>query len=152
MNMFKKMIAIALTTLVLFAVSGCGDKEQSKTFNWTDGKTEISLTYYYKDDVVLRQTAKNKIQYSSVGAANKEAAMQRLGPISEKYKSIQGVTESIDYQDTYATETLTVDYTKADRNALQQIQGAAFTGDVKDGVSMTKSQQLLESHGFKEVK
>lgn len=70
MNMCLKMIAIALTTLVLFVVSGCGDKEQSKTFNWTDGKTEISLTYYYKDDVVLRQTAKNKIQYASLGAAN----------------------------------------------------------------------------------
>lgn len=152
MNIFNKFIAILLTTLAFIALSGCGDKEQSKTFNWTDGKTEISLTYYYKDDVVLRQTAKNKIQYATLGATNKDAAMQRLGPISEKYKSINGVTENIDYQDSFATETLTVDYTKVDRNALQQIQGAAFTGDVKDGVSMVKSQQLLESHGFKEVK
>ena len=152
MNIFKKLLAIALTTLMLLVLSGCGDKEESKTFNWTDGKTEISLTYYYKDDVVTRQTAKNKIDYAAMGIANKEQAMQRLGPISEKYKAITGVTEDIDYQDTYATETMNVDYSKADRNALQQLQGAAFTGDVKDGVSMSKSQQLLESRGFKEVK
>jgi uncharacterized lipoprotein YehR (DUF1307 family) len=150
--MFKKLIAITLTTLMLFVLSGCGEKEQSKTFNWTDGKTEISLTYYYKDDVVTRQSAKNKINYAAMGIANKEQAMQRLGPISEKYKAIKGVTESIDYQDTYATETLDVDYSKADRDALQQMQGSAFTGDAKDGVSMSKSQQLLESRGFKEVK
>ena len=150
--MFKKLIAITLTTLMLFVLSGCGEKEQSKTFNWTDGKTEISLTYYYKDDVVTRQSAKNKINYAAMGIANKEQAMQRLGPISEKYKAIKGVTESIDYQDTYATETLDVDYSKADRDALQQMQGSAFTGDAKGGVSMSKSQQLLESRGFKEVK
>ena len=150
--MFKKLIAFTLTSLMLFVLSGCGEKEQSKTFNWTDGKTEISLTYYYKDDVVTRQSAKNKINYAAMGIANKEQAMQRLGPISEKYKSIKGVTESIDYQDTYATETLDVDYSKADRDAHRQMQGSAFTGDAKDGVSRSKSQQLLESRGFKEVK
>ena len=152
MNIVKKIMAVALTTVVVVGLSGCGDKEESKTFNWSNGKTDMELTYYYKDDVVLRQTAKNKIYYSGLGVANKEQAMQRLGPISEKYKSIKGVDEDIDYQDTYATETLTVDYTKVDRNALQQIQGGAYTGDVKEGVSMSKSQALLEANGFKEVK
>ena len=150
--MFKKLIAITLTTLMLFVLSGCGEKEQSKTFNWTDGKTEISLTYYYKDDVVTRQSANNKINYAALGIANKQQAMQRLRPLSEKYQAIKGATECTDYQDTYATETLDVDYSKADRDALQQMQGSAITGDAKDGVSMSKSQQLLESRGFKEVK
>lgn len=151
MNILKKFTAILFTSLLVIALSGCGEKEESKTFTWTDGKTDLSLTYYYKNDVVLRQTAKNTLHYAGLGVANKEQAMQRLGPISEKYKSIKGVEESLDYQDTYATETLTVDYTTVDRDALQQVQGAEFTGDVKEGISMSKSEQLLLSKGFKEV-
>nr|WP_318381016.1 YehR family lipoprotein [uncultured Enterobacter sp.] len=152
MNSLKKVGALLFTALLVVVLSGCGDKEESKTFEWSDGKTDLSLTYYYKNDVVLRQTAKNTLHYAGLGVANKEQAMQRLGPISEKYKAIKGVEESLDYQDTYATETLTVDYTKVDRDALQKIQGAEFTGDMKDGVSMSKSEALLLSRGFKQVK
>ena len=124
MNILKKLGALVFTAFVVVALSGCGDKEESKTFTWSDG----------------------------LGVANKEEAMQRLGPISEKYKEIKGVEESLDYGDTSATETLTVDYSKVDRDALQKIQGAEFTGDVKEGVSMSKSEALLKSRGFKEVK
>jgi len=152
MNIVKKIIATAFTALLVITLSGCGDKEESKTFTWSDGKTNVELTYYYKNDVVLRQTAENTLHYDALGIPNKEVAMQRLGPISEQYKEIKGVDESLDYQDTYATETLTVDYTKVDRDALQKVQGTAFTGEIKEGISMKKSEQLLESRGFKEVK
>jgi len=152
MNIIKKYAAILFASVLVIAVSACGDKEESKTFEWYDGKTDLSLTYYYKNDVVLRQTAKNTLHYAGLGVANKEEAMQRLGPISEKYKSIKGVEESLDYSDTYATETLKVDYSVVDRDALQKIQGAEFTGDVKEGISMSKSEALLKSRGFKEVK
>ncbi|SFQ96154.1 MULTISPECIES: YehR family lipoprotein [unclassified Enterobacter] len=152
MNIIKKYAAILFASVLVIAVSACGDKEESKTFEWSDGKTDLSLTYYYKNDVVLRQTAKNTLHYAGLGVANKEEAMQRLGPISEKYKSIKGVEESLDYSDTYATETLKVDYSVVDRDALQKIQGAEFTGDVKEGISMSKSEALLKSRGFKEVK
>ena len=108
MNILKKLGALVFTAFVVVALSGCGDKEESKTFTWSDGKTDLSLTYYYKNDVVLRQTAKNTLHYAGLGVANKEEAMQRLGPISEKYKEIKGVEESLDYGDTSATETLTV--------------------------------------------
>jgi len=143
MNILKKVIATAFTALLVITLSGCGDKEESKTFTWSDGKTNVELTYYYKNDVVLRQTAKNTLHYDALGI---------LGPISEQYKEIKGVDESLDYQDTYATETLTVDYTKVDRDALQKVQGTAFTGEIKEGISMKKSEELLESRGFKEVK
>lgn len=152
MNIIKKYAAILFASVLVIAVSACGDKEESKTFEWSDGKTDLSLTYYYKNDVVLRQTAKNTLHYAGLGVANKEEAMQRLGPISEKYKSIKGVEESLNYSDTYATETLKVDYSVVDRDALQKIQGAEFTGDVKEGISMSKSEALLKSRGFKEVK
>lgn len=152
MNIIKKYAAILFASVLVIAVSACGDKEESKTFEWSDGKTDLSLTYYYKNDVVMRQTAKNTLHYAGLGVANKEEAMQRLGPISEKYKSIKGVEESLDYSDTYATETLKVDYSVVDRDALQKIQGAEFTGDVKEGISMSKSEALLKSRGFKEVK
>ncbi len=34
----------------------------------------MTLTYYYKDDKVLRQTANNKFDYAAVGVKSKEEA------------------------------------------------------------------------------
>jgi len=147
----RHLFAALFAFTLLFSLSGCGEKEQSKTFSWSAPGTELTLTYYYKDDKVLRQTAKNKIDYSAIGASNKEEAMKVLGPISQKYQSVKGIKESVDYQQTYAQETLDVDYSAVNFADLNALQGAAFTGTVQDGISMQKSEALLKAKGFKEV-
>ncbi|SUB70454.1 Uncharacterized lipoprotein yehR precursor [Pluralibacter gergoviae] len=75
-----------------------------------------------------------------------------LGPIGQKYQGVDGVEEKINYEDTYAEETVKIDYTKADTAKLKELMGAMSTGDVSKGVSMKQSQALLEAQGFKEVK
>ncbi|SFU04496.1 Uncharacterized lipoprotein YehR, DUF1307 family [Kosakonia arachidis] len=148
----RHLFAALFAFILLLSLSGCEEKEQSKTFSWSAPGTELTLTYYYKDDKVLRQTAKNKIDYSAIGASNKEEAMKVLGPISQKYQSVKGIKESVDYQQTYAQETLDVDYSAVNFADLNTLQGTAFTGTAQDGISMQKSEALLKAKGFKEVK
>ncbi|XTZ39760.1 YehR family lipoprotein [Salmonella enterica] len=148
---FAKIIAAFFSIALLFSLSGCGDNDQSRTFTFSGPGTEITLTYYYKDDKVLRQTAHNKIYYSSIGAKNVEEAKIKLDPISNKYQNVKGIKESVDYKDTYAEETLDVDYTTVNVADLPALQGAEFTGAVQDGISMEKSAELLKARGFKET-
>ncbi|WLI77739.1 YehR family lipoprotein [Kosakonia sp. H02] len=149
---FSKLIAALFSVALLVGLVGCGEKEQSKTFTWSQAGTEVTLTYYYnKDDKVLRQTAKNKIEYSSIGAKNKEEAMKVLDPISKRYQSIKGIKESVDYEETYAQETLDVDYSEVDFAQLNNLQGSEFTGTVNGNISMSRSEELLKARGFKEV-
>ena len=149
---FSQLIAALFSVALLLGVSGCEEKEQSKSFQWSGQGTEMTLTYYYKDDKVLRQTANNKFDYAAVGVKSKEEAKSILGPISQKYQNIKGITEKVDYQDTYALETLNVDYSTVNFADLNALQGAEFTGEVKDGISMKKSEALLKARGFKDVK
>ena len=149
---FTKLIAALFSIALLVGLTGCGEKEQSKTFSWSQAGTEVTLTYYYnKDDKVLRQTAKNKIEYSSIGAKNKEEAMKILDPISKRYQSIKGIKESVDYEESYAVETVDVDYSEVDFAKLNSLQGSEFTGTVNGNISMTRSEELLKARGFKEV-
>lgn len=149
---FSKIIAALFSVALVVGLTGCGDKEESKTFTWATGGTEVTLTYYYKGDEVERQTAKNKIEYSSIGAKTKEEAMKVLDPISKKYQSVKGVKESVAYEETYAQETLEVDYNKVDFAQLNSLQGSEFTGTVNGKISMKQSEELLKARGFKEVK
>ncbi|WP_342324455.1 YehR family lipoprotein [Kosakonia sp. BYX6] len=148
---FSKLIAAIFSVALLVGLVGCGEKEQSKTFSWSQAGTEVTLTYYYKDDKVLRQTAKNKIEYSAIGAKTKDEAMKVLDPISKKYQSVKGIKESVDYEETYAQETLDVDYTEVDFAKLNSLQGSEFTGTVNGQISMKQSEELLKARGFKEV-
>lgn len=150
--MFKKLLTALCASVVIFSLAGCGDKEESKTFNANINGVEMSLTYTYSGDKVTKQTAQNKIAYSSIGAKTKEEAQKVLGPISDKYQGVEGVEEKLTYKDTYAEESVSIDYKKADTAKLQQLMGAMSTGDVSKGVSMKQSQALLEAQGFKEVK
>lgn len=150
--MFKRIFTSFIAALVIFSLAGCGDKEESKTFKANIHGVDISLTYTYQGDKVIKQTALNKINYSTIGAKSKEDAEKVLGVLSAKYQNVTGIEEKVSYQDTYAEETLTVDYSKADPKALQSLLGTLSAGDVSKGVSMKQSQILLEAQGFKEVK
>jgi len=152
LKMFKKLLTALCASVVVFSLAGCGDKEETKTFKANINGVEMSLTYTYSGDKVIKQTAENKIAYSSIGAKNKEEAQTVLGPIGQKYQGVEGVEEKINYEDTYAEETVKIDYTKADTAKLKELMGAMSTGDVSKGVSMKQSQALLEAQGFKEVK
>lgn len=50
MKISGKLLSAALASVLVFSLAGCGDKEESKTFNANLAGTEISITYTYKGD------------------------------------------------------------------------------------------------------
>ncbi|AAX66077.1 TPA: YehR family lipoprotein [Salmonella enterica subsp. enterica serovar Choleraesuis] len=152
MKISGKLLSAALASVLVFSLAGCGDKEESKTFNANLAGTEISITYTYKGDKIIKQTSESKISYTTVGAKTKEDAAKILDPLSAKYKNIAGVEEKLTYEDTYAQENVSVDMEKVDFKALQQISGTMVSGDTSKGISMKQTQTLLEAAGFKEAK
>jgi len=148
----NKLLSVGVASVLVFSLAGCGDKEETKTFNANINGADIKITYTYEGDKVLKQTSENKINYSTIGAKNKEEAEKILEPLSAKYKDIKGVDEKITYNDTWAEESVTVDMEKVDFKALQNVSGSMVTGDTSKGVSMKQTETMLESAGFKEVK
>ncbi|ACH74426.1 DUF1307 domain-containing protein [Salmonella enterica subsp. enterica serovar Dublin] len=152
MKISGKLLSAALASVLVFSLAGCGDKEESKTFNANLAGTEISIAYTYKGDKIIKQTSESKISYATVGAKTKEDSAKILDPLSAKYKNIAGVEEKLTYEDTYAQENVSVDMEKVDFKALQQISGTMVSGDTSKGISMKQTQTLLEAAGFKEAK
>ncbi|EEG1465067.1 YehR family lipoprotein [Salmonella enterica] len=152
MKISGKLLSAALASVLVFSLAGCGDKEESKTFNANLAGTEISITYTYKGDKIIKQTSESKISYATVGVKTKEDAAKILDPLSAKYKNIAGVEEKLTYEDTYAQENVSVDMEKVDFKALQGISGTMVSGDTSKGISMKQTQTLLEAAGFKEAK
>lgn len=152
MKISGKLLSTALASVLVFSLAGCGDKEESKTFNANLAGTEISITYTYKGDKITKQASESKISYATIGAKTKEEAAKILEPLSAKYKNIAGVEEKLTYEETYARENVSVDMEKVDLKALQKVSGATASGDAGKGISMKQTQTLLETAGFKEVK
>lgn len=76
MKAFNKLFSMAVASVLVFSLAGCGDKEETKKFTANLNGSEIAVTYTYKGDKVLKQTSENKIRYSSINAANKEEAAE----------------------------------------------------------------------------
>lgn len=112
---------------------------------------EIKLTYYYKGDIVLRQTSENKILYNILKANNKEEAQKMLRQVGEAYQDIQGLTERIDYYDSYATEYVDIDFTQAKISDLCKLPGSPIDNCSAHYLSMIRSQKLLEESGYHRI-
>ena len=122
----KKIISIISAILLIF-VAGCSAKEQSSTYVLEKNGVKIELTYYHDGDKVLRQTANNTMNYKEMGAT-KDQVKQALEPMAKQYQGVDGLEEKIDFQDDKAVETLSIDYTKADKSKLNNIQGITVDG------------------------
>ncbi|HCJ6373578.1 MULTISPECIES: YehR family lipoprotein [unclassified Citrobacter] len=153
MNMFKKLFTLAIASVLAFSLAGCGDKEGSKKYSANLNGVEISITYTYKGDKVLKQTSESKINYASIGATDKESAAKVLDALSAKYKNIAGIEEKLTYSDTYAQENVTIDMEKVDFKALQGISGINISADdAAKGITMKQMETIMTAAGFKEVK
>lgn len=108
----------------------------------------MEITLYYKGDVVTRQTAKNIITYSELGLT-KETFKKQAEKLGEKFKGIKGLEDKVDYQDNFAIETVTVDYSIANVHELSGLPGVGL-GNEK--VSLKKTEEKLIEERFDEKK
>ncbi|HAK2056870.1 TPA: YehR family lipoprotein [Salmonella enterica] len=129
------------------------NKESEETRHYVGNLNgiEIKLTYYYKGDIVLRQASENKILYKILKANNKEEAQKMLSQVSEAYQGIPGLTERIDYYDSYATEYVNIDFTQAKMSDLCKLPGSSIDNCSAHYLSMIRSQKLLEESGYHRI-
>ncbi|MCX9000105.1 YehR family lipoprotein [Citrobacter portucalensis] len=152
MNALQKLLSLAAASVLVFSLAGCGDKEETKTFNANINGSDITVSYTFKGDKVLKQTSESKISYASVGASNKEEAAKVFDALSAKYHNIPGIEEKLTYTDTYAQENVTIDMEKVDIKSLQGISGMKLSENADKKISMKQMQTIMEAAGFKEVK
>ena len=147
-----KRILKAISILLLAFLVGCsGTKEETKVFTKKQSGVTMELTYYYKGDKVVKQTSKNTIVYADLGL-DKERVKKTIEPVMKKYQGIEGLEDKVDFQETQALETLTIDYSKAKLSQLKGIPGITVNAEDGQDVSMKKSEELLKQQGFTEKK
>jgi uncharacterized lipoprotein YehR (DUF1307 family) len=151
---FNRRITVALgITILMAALIGCdNNKDGVKTFSNTMNGVDLNFTYHYKGDIVTRQDANNTIPYKSLRVSNAEQARKIIDPIGAAYSNIKGVTHSVDYKESYAQEYLSIDFNQAKISELCKLPGTSFTNCAQKVISLSESEKLLKSQGFKEVK
>jgi uncharacterized lipoprotein YehR (DUF1307 family) len=127
MKFNRRMTAALGAMLLMAALVGCdNNKEEVKTFNNRINGVDLTYTYHYKDDVVTRQDADNTIPYKSLGVSNEAQARKIIDPISAAYRSIKGVTHSVDYQENVAQEHLSIDFNQVKSASCVTCRGPVF--------------------------
>lgn len=127
------------------------ESEETQRYVGNLNGIEIKLTYYYKGDIVLRQASENKILYKTLKANNKEEAQKMLSQVGEAYQGMPGLTERIDYYDSYATEYVNIDFTQAKMSDLCKLPGSSIDNCSAYYPSMIRSQRLLEESGYHRI-
>lgn len=125
--------------------------EGKKVYVLTDGSTEMEITFTYKDNKALSQSAHSKIMYSMFGINSKEEAENTFKPISDKLKAVDGVKEELVFHEDHYVEDMSVDFTKVDLVKLGEAQGATVYKDDSDLMMTTINQKLIAA-GYTEKK
>ena len=147
--MKKAMKLFAVLFTALFVLLGCA-KEETATFELKDEMQTSTLTYYYKGDVVTKQTAKSKYIISELPISEDEA-MAELKEQNDQYTTLKGITASLESKDGIITQTVTIDYSVAKVEDLKKAFPDEFSGE-GNVVSFKASKELIEQAGYKEKK
>ncbi len=153
-NLLNKKIILGIISMLFCAMilSGC-EQEQTKTFTQTKNGITLEMEYTYKGDTVLQQKATNTMPYAIFPVENKEDIHFLLERLSEPYQGINGVEQSIDYQEKQAVETVIVDYRELDFDVAKGVDSIFTDGvDSDKKVSMKAVEKWLLEKGFEEIK
>lgn len=138
-------------TAFIKKIAASKESEETQRYVGNLNGIEIKLTYYYKGDIVLRQISEHKLLYKTLKANNKEEAQKMLSQVGEAYQGMPGLTERIDYYDSYATEYVDIDFTQAKISDLRKLPGSSIDNCSAYYLSMIRSQKLLEESGYHRI-
>ena len=147
--MKKAMKLFAVLFTALFVLLGCA-KEETATFELKNEAIVSTLVYYYKGDVVTKQTAKSEIDLKKLPISEEEA-LKKFQENTDSYNSVKGVTATLEVKDGIATQFVTVDYTVAKPSDLKKAIPSDFSGP-GDKVSFKASKEGLIKIGYTEKK
>ena len=144
-------------TMIFFVVlaTACSNSSETatKTFTLEDSglKTTQVFTYIEKEDKVIKQVTTNEGLYANLNRS-KEDIQKILDSIAAKYQGIDGIKQSIDYQEDKFIETIEVDYENLDYEKSKVVMGTNFQDPKKVKISLKKSEETLIKAGYQEQK
>lgn len=120
------------------------DKTGKVTYilNLKNDDTSITTLTYEKGKVVAQATI-NPISYAEFKIKDKAEAKKFLSEKQDMLEKVEGVTYSVDYQDKKATETYSIDFTKADPEKIAVITAFAELSTIET------AEKLLFEIGYK---
>ena len=145
--MKKAMKLFAVLFTALFVLLGCA-KEETATFELKQEGVTSTLVYYYKGDVVTKQTAKSEVDLSKIPISEDEA-LKKFQENTDLYNSVKGVTATQEVKDGIVTQFVTVDYTVAKLSDLKKAIPSDFSGP-GEKVSFKASKESLIKAGYTE--
>lgn len=151
----KKIYSAILALVMVFAVSACGAKITTRTFegNLNNIKSKIVLTA--KGDKVTKQVQTSTVTFTQINATTpeqKKMVEEQVKKASEKFKNIKGVKESYTVDANGINETIEINLEEADLKDLKAKGIYDVEGDVSKGISLKKTADKLIGLGMKELK
>ena len=147
-NLKKALLAFAMLFVVVLSTA-CSSKDATSTKTFVldkNGlKTTVVYTYIEKEDKVIKQVTTNEGLYANLNRS-KEDIQKILDSIAAKYQGIDGIKQSIDYQEDK------VDYENLDYEKSKVVMGTNFQDPKKVKISLKKSEETLIKAGYQEQK
>lgn len=151
----KQLLVGFVTVFSLVTLIACGSQEKKMSFQRIDQNLQydLRLTYYYKGDIVTKQTTNSFWSYKTLGATKKEDVKDRIDKASQMYQNIEGIKEKVTYEEKGVKETVEINFNKVDFDKLATLPGMYTDKNTRKSkkVSMKASKELLTSKGFKEI-
>lgn len=151
----KQLLVSFVTVFSLITLIACGSQEKKMSFQRIDQNLQydLRLTYYYKGDIVTKQTTDSFWSYKTLGATKKEDVKDRIDKASQMYQNIEGIKEKVTYEEKGVKETVEINFNKVDFDKLATLPGMYTDKNTRKSkkISMKASKELLTSKGFKEI-
>lgn len=158
MKMMKRFAAGLLAIGMVLSLTACGgsdDEEHTVVMSYADPdvpEMATSVTFTAIGDKVQTEKDVIEVDISDLDEEQKDALASGMRSLYEDtYKGLAEITEDI--TDTTYTLTATIDY-KNDYDALKEagvIDSGILSNDSISYVSLAKTQQDLETQGFRVV-
>ena len=175
MNKLTKVSALLFTNAFLLAACGQSQKEettvamtqattvtpttvysledaQKAVFEISDRVGTITMTFYYKDDVLLKQESVENYKLTKIDADNPLELLKNSSAEDEqKYKDLigKGFEYKSSHNDDIFTVTYSFDYTKTDMKKLKEIEPKLRLTD-DNTVSYSEFRDKLLKAGYVE--
>ena len=112
----KQLLVGFVTVFSLITLIACGSQEKKMSFQRIDQNLQydLRLTYYYKGDIVTKQTTNSFWSYKTLGATKKEDVKDKIDKASQRYQNIKGIKEKVTYEKKGVKEIVEINFHKVD--------------------------------------
>ena len=121
----KQLLVGFVTVFSLITLIACGSQEKKMSFQRIDQNLQydLRLTYYYKGDIVTKQTTNSFWSYKTLGATKKEDVKDRIDKASQMYQNIKGIKEKVTYEEKGVKETVEINFNKVNSDKVATLPG-----------------------------